>query len=189
LNPQAAQNYFKHRVLITLFYTLFILTMLPVFPMLWAFGSNHFPVFLKIFNRGLIPGLGLCLWLYFILIKKIRSLVFHIVLGFIFCGYFLVVYFLCPYPAERLHVVEYSLLVMLTYRCLQIRLQSFWIFPVALSYALLVGFLDEGTQYFLPNRVGEFKDLLNNWVSSLLASVLLFLVVKTLQLAKPEKKF
>ena len=160
---------FSLRVLLLLAYTFGILTLLPFFPMLWAWAARHFPQGIPALTIGPVVGGGLLFLFERIFIKKIRSRLYYLGLVVLFFFYFLLIAFWCHFPAERLHVVEYSLLAFMAYGCLKLRLKNAWVYPVALGYCLLVGCLDEGTQYFLPNRVFEFRDLFVNWLASLLA--------------------
>jgi hypothetical protein len=59
---------------------------------------------------------------------------------------------------ERFHFVEYGLIAFLFYRVWRVRGDlSAFILP-ALA-ALIVGTLDEGLQWFVPDRIGEWRDL------------------------------
>jgi hypothetical protein len=160
---------FSLRVLLLLAYTFGILALLPFFPMLWAWAARHFPQGIKALTIGPVVCGGLLFLFERIFIKKIRSRLYYLGLAVMFFFYFVLIAFWCRFPAERLHVAEYSLLALLAHGCLESRFKNAWVYPAALGYCLLVGCLDEGTQYFLPNRVFEFRDLFVNWLASLLA--------------------
>jgi VanZ family protein len=45
-----------------------------------------------------------------------------------------------------------------------------------LLYSIVTGTIDEIIQFFLPNRVYEFRDMMVNWLSSIISTGLLLLV-------------
>lgn len=74
---------------------------------------------------------------------------------------------------ERFHFVEYGLIAFLFYRAWRSRGDASTLVLSALA-ALIVGTLDEGLQWFVPDRIGEWRDLGLNAaaiVSGLLCSV------------------
>lgn len=65
---------------------------------------------------------------------------------------------------ERVHFVEYGLIALLFYRAFQ-PLGVPGVFVAAVPAALTVGTLDEWLQWFIPNRVGEARDVFLNMVA------------------------
>ena len=74
-------------------------------------------------------------------------------------GGFVVINMVLP-PVERVHVLLFGLFGFLSQRLFGTR--------VALIICLTVSGLDELLQYFLPDRVGDLRDVLTNAVSSTL---------------------
>ncbi len=72
---------------------------------------------------------------------------------------FIVISMLLP-PVERVHVLLFGLFGFLSQRLFGTK--------VALIICLTVSGLDELLQYFLPDRVGDLRDVLTNAVSSIL---------------------
>lgn len=71
-----------------------------------------------------------------------------------------------PFPEARSHLFEYGLVVMLIYHALHERRRNGRRVPVpallALVVTALLGWLDEGIQAFLPNRVYDLVDVGQN---------------------------
>jgi hypothetical protein len=65
---------------------------------------------------------------------------------------------------ERLHFVEYGFLTLLFYRAWSTR-RNLAAVLLPLMAVLIVGTLDEGIQWFVPVRVGEWRDVLLNGVA------------------------
>ncbi len=80
--------------------------------------------------------------------------------------------------AEKIHFIEYGVLAFLLYRALKKNIPSMLIYPVSLVIVFLIGWGDELIQYFLPERVYEFRDVLLNVLSGGLILALIFLVEK-----------
>ena len=76
-------------------------------------------------------------------------------------------------PAERTHLFEYGLLAILIYQALLERRHNGRRVPVpalcAIVVTALLGWLDEGIQAFLPNRVYDVRDVAVNALAGLMA--------------------
>ena len=73
---------------------------------------------------------------------------------------------------ERSHLMEYGILAIFIYKALAERYDAKGlIFPALLAFMLtsLLGVLDEGIQFFMPNRVFDPEDILFNCLAALLA--------------------
>ena len=104
---------------------------------------------------------------------KRQSPGFYIWTTAVFIGYGLLIFFVCEYPAERFHLLEYGVLVILVYRALAPRIRTARIHILIILYTFAVGFIDELIQALLPNRVYDNRDIAINWAASLLATGLL----------------
>jgi len=80
------------------------------------------------------------------------------------------------YPEEKIHFIEYGFLAYLTFRAIRIDIDK----PVAYGYTFLIvsilGWIDEGIQYLLPNRYYQIEDVILNSVSGALGLFLVFIV-------------
>ena len=72
-------------------------------------------------------------------------------------------------PEEKLHFVEYGILGFLTYRAIALDVKGYAVYGLSLLLTSVLGWIDEGIQYFLPNRYYQTKDVLLNCVSAGLA--------------------
>ncbi len=78
-------------------------------------------------------------------------------------------------PEERTHLMEYSIVAVLIYQALRERVSNDRRVPVpallALVVTVLVGWLDEGIQAVLPNRVYDNFDVFSNAVAATIGIV------------------
>ena len=78
-------------------------------------------------------------------------------------------------PAERTHLMEYSIVAVLIYQALRERSENGRRVPVpavlALVVTVVVGWLDEGIQAVLPNRVYDNFDVFSNFVAATIGIV------------------
>jgi len=78
-------------------------------------------------------------------------------------------------PAERTHLMEYSVVAVLIYQALKERSENGGRVRVpallALVATVLVGWLDEGIQAVLPNRVYDNFDVFSNFVAATIGIV------------------
>jgi hypothetical protein len=76
-------------------------------------------------------------------------------------------------PAERTHLFEYGLVAVFIYQALSERLRNGRRVPIPAGIAIiataLMGWLDEGIQAILPNRVYDLRDVGVNALAGLLA--------------------
>jgi arylsulfatase A-like enzyme len=155
---------------LTLGYTLLIFATLPLFPTLWQHATRLFPGLIQGLAHSLIPLMAALLIGYALLIARKKDPLFYIWSAVFVSAFGPLVYFYCEFTAERFHLAEYGLLVLLTYWTLQLRVKSLWIYLLVLIYTFSAGLLDEVIQGFLPNRVYEFRDVAINWTVSFLAT-------------------
>jgi len=79
-------------------------------------------------------------------------------------------------PEERLHLIEYGVLVILVYRAVAVDRDNAWTYALALVITFLIGWGDEGIQHLLPNRYYQFKDVCLNGASAALGLALVYVV-------------
>lgn len=131
-----------------------------------------------LFSRLLaMVAIGL-VYVYF-LSSDVREMVhaWHAVLGRL--GEHLATWGMFPItPAEKVHFLEYGLLGLLLCKALSYHIQNKLAYLVALLGVYLVGSMDEGIQWALPNRVGDYRDIWLNLLAGGLAIVLVWLVIR-----------
>ncbi len=153
-------------------YTLLIFAFLPLFPDFWAALSRHLPEIAGVSRYGMIALLVILFSGLFLFHKRCGP-GFYVLAFAVFLGYGFLILFVCQYPAERFHVLEYGVLVILVYRALAPRMKTARIYCFIVLYTFSVGLIDELIQALLPNRVYDPRDIAINWAASLLAVCLL----------------
>lgn len=113
------------------------------------------------------------LWVVYLIVKHVRfKSVSSVVL---FCatvvGYGVALFWL-KIPEERIHLIQYGVLVCLVVRALRLDLKPVIAYPTAVVVTSLLGWGDEGIQYLLPNRYFDWKDVLLNAISAVLGLML-----------------
>lgn len=90
-------------------------------------------------------------------------------------------------PEERTHLIEYAVVAAFMYRALVERRRNGRTVPAPDALAVLgttlLGLLDEGIQWLLPNRVFDVRDVFFNF----LAGVMFMFVVLFIALVRPRK--
>ncbi|GAK54151.1 hypothetical protein U14_05429 [Candidatus Moduliflexus flocculans] len=82
------------------------------------------------------------------------------------------------YAGEKIHFLEYGFLGLLLCKTLSYRLKDRSAYWLALLIVYLIGMTDEGIQWALPSRVGEYRDIWMNITSGGLAILSVFLVIR-----------
>ena len=78
-------------------------------------------------------------------------------------------------PEERTHLIEYSLVAVLIHQALVERTHKGRYVPLpavlAIDLTALLGWLDEGIQWIMPNRIYDIRDVAFNALAALMAIV------------------
>ena len=72
-----------------------------------------------------------------------------------------------------MHFIEYGLLGFLVFRALRHNISDKSIYLCSGIIVFCLGFLDEGIQYVLPNRVYQISDVIVNGISGVLALLII----------------
>ena len=143
-----------------------ILLALPTAPFIWKTA-------LKVFGKG-FNDVGYLLFLFFFAGvgfyagkrfagPSLRAL--SLLFGFALVYFYLLKY-LCHFPAERLHLIEYGLLSFLSFRALRLDFSELKAYAFGFLIAAAFGVVDELIQGVLDNRVYETRDVLINVISA-----------------------
>ena len=101
-------------------------------------------------------------------------------LTYLFLGLVTIIYLagfiLIEIPEEKIHFIEYGVLLVLVYWALSYNSKNWYRFLTAFIITSLIGFGDEVIQYFLPNRYYQTSDVILNAISGGLGLVLVFIV-------------
>lgn len=154
-------------------YVLFIYVTLPVMRNILNFAKDRLG---DLFNSA--TTFFLVAFLFTIVVMMIHhrlSWQRWLIIFFVLLGYGISLELL-HIPEERMHLLEYGFLSFLTYR--MYRVKATW--RRAAFYAFFTvsfcGTLDEVIQHFLPNRVGDLRDVVINMWSGLLGLILVLVV-------------
>ena len=150
---------------IALSYVLFIYISLPAMPGLWGEFVKYAGNFADHFAAVTLGLIGL--FIIFYLISKRKNVRNFIWLAILASAYAWALSSL-EISVERVHFVEYGLLTLFVFRALNhnIRDKSLYLWSGIAVFCL--GFLDEGIQYLLPNRVYNTRDVVVNGIAGIL---------------------
>lgn len=155
----------KHKKawLIVLLYTVFLYSTLYIMRPICSFLEKHTP-FKLLVNIVVLICVGVLLYIFYTLVHpKKMSLYLLVILGLL-VGFFS--FRLIERPEEKMHFLEYGLLGFLVYRASSFNFRGLVLLIFSLFLVLLLGFVDEVIQYFLPNRFYDKRDILLNWLAS-----------------------
>lgn len=116
--------------------------------------------------------LSMFLMLLMVLVQALRKKRSQLELGVLFGVIAVYIMFIMRMSLpERTHLIEYSVVGALVFEALRERMQAenktVVPFLLAILISTLIGVIDECIQYFLPNRVFDFIDILFNFLSAL----------------------
>lgn len=80
-------------------------------------------------------------------------------------------YQLSPAPEEALHFIEYGVLGLLLYRALSHSIRDYFIYICAALIGAIIGTVDEGIQWIVPERFWEYRDIWINFVAVALMQI------------------
>ncbi|MCP4401922.1 MAG: sulfatase-like hydrolase/transferase [bacterium] len=82
------------------------------------------------------------------------------------------------YAGEKVHFLEYGFLALLLCKAFSYRVKDKSAYLLSLLLVYLIGMTDEGIQWALPQRVGEYRDIWMNFTSGALALLAVLLVIR-----------
>ncbi|MBD3427012.1 MAG: hypothetical protein GF409_07290 [Candidatus Omnitrophica bacterium] len=165
-------------------YMLGVYATLTVAPSLWDAvdgylnGRGLFVVYLA---GGFLLA---AVFLYMSVFRREKRIVNYIILLGCACIYF-ILNKLAIYPAEKIHLLEYSLLSVLVFNALKVDFSGYGLelYVYGLLFCLGAGVIDEVIQLFLPTRVFDWRDVVFNIASSITA----FVIIRFNILGQPQK--
>ncbi|MFH1479411.1 MAG: VanZ family protein [Candidatus Omnitrophota bacterium] len=72
------------------------------------------------------------------------------------------------FEIEKIHFIEYIVLGVLIYRAFSFNTEGSMLIILTFILSGFIGTTDEIVQYFLPNRFFDVRDIMLNWIGSLL---------------------
>lgn len=155
---------------IVFFYTLVIYISLPLLPSLWGKFASYAGNFTNYVVAVILGLIGIFIIFYLIAKRKdTRNFIWLAILAF---AYALGLNRL-KLPVERIHFIEYGLLSVFVFRALRHSIHDKSIYLWSGIIVFCLGFLDEGIQYVLPNRVYDTRDVIVNGVAGVLGLLLI----------------
>ena len=145
----------KKWLMVTIFYIILIYSSLPftvdLLNLIYTFtGKEKFSLYVNIILTFFI------VFIIYNLRKEIRKLILLSVCLLVI----LLIAFEIDKPAERIHFIQYGILGFLSMRILKNGIYKSLVFSLIIIF--MVGALDEIIQHFLPNRVGDVRDVIFN---------------------------
>ena len=124
----------------------------------------------------ILLGIALISSLFFFKIKKLSS---YCWLSFSALGYVYLLTLHAEYPVERIHLIQYSLVVWFFYLALSPSMSRSLALAGSWAALMLVGATDEFIQHlFIENRSGTIEDVYLNWLAGTLGLVALLAVLQ-----------
>ncbi len=152
----------KKLLLFTFIYVLIIYATLPVgryiVNFLYAnFGKENLSVLINIL---LVVSVGTLFYLFRDKLKKLLLILpFIVIVAIMFIS--------LDRPEERVHFLQYAVLGIMIFKLFS-PASSINRLILSSTAVLLVGAIDETIQWFLPNRVGDLKDVALNFIGGVL---------------------
>lgn len=127
---------------------------------------------------GALVGVG-------VLLRRARAGAPTVLIGIGLVAVYAVLLVRIDRPEERLHLVEYGAVTALVFAAVRARFlprrRLGLAFVVALVVGSALGWLDEGVQYLLPDRVYELRDVALNVQAAALAAVSSWLLFRSVE--------
>ena len=114
--------------------------------------------------------------------RPLSCLVFLITAGAYICGFSVI-----QIPEEKLHFLEYGILAYLAFRASELDIRRPPAFVYAFLLTVMFGWIDEGIQYFLPNRYYQNEDVALNAAGGLLGLAVVYIIRSGHAKATPNK--
>jgi MFS family permease len=159
----------KARIILVISYVVLIYLTLPVMRPVLGFLKEHLGPKFGLLTDILLVAIMSILTMILIKIKITWKQWILALIVFCLYGYGLRI---LRIPEERIHLLEYGLLSFLVFRVFPPGWSAIFRYWQTFLTVSFVGTLDEIIQYFIPNRVGDVRDIILNIVSGLLGLVL-----------------
>lgn len=160
---------------IVISYVLFIYATLSIMPRIWNSFSRATGELSSFLVAVVFVILAMYVVFYLIAMKKTISSFLWLLFLIVF---YVIALRMIELSIERIHFIEYGLLSIFVFKALRHSIQNKRIYAWAALIAFAFGCIDEGIQYFLPNRFFDVKDIAVNAVAILFGLALLALVFR-----------
>jgi len=159
---------------ITLLYTFFIYSTLGVASKIWDTLDNLLGGRLVAILYIIYSALAISTFIYILIVKREKALKKYI-LFFLLTVIFFIIIKSVEYPVEKIHLSEYGLLGVFLYNALKIDLDRYSkkLYLYGFLTCLIIGFIDEIIQWFLPTRVFDWRDVFLNGVGGMITLLII----------------
>ncbi len=132
-----------------------------------------FSLFINILMGVLLTCLVIGLWSK----ARVKQTSSYVILAMVLSAY-IYGFVTIPYPEEKIHFIEYGVLAFLSYKAIHLDLQKPLAYGAAFLLTSVLGWVDEGIQYLLPNRYYQIEDVILNCISGILGLLLVFIFTR-----------
>lgn len=159
---------------ITLVYTVFIYATLGVASKIWETLDTFLGGRLVAVLYIIYSALAISAFIYLLIVKREKSLEKYFVLFSLVAIFFIIIKSV-EYPVEKIHLSEYGLLGVLLYNALKIDFDRYSkkLYLYGFLTCLIIGFVDEVIQWFLPNRVFDWRDVFMNGIGGMITLLII----------------
>jgi VanZ family protein len=155
-----------------------ILISLPMTPVFWMKATSAFGPRFNALGYFAVFAFVPIFVVYLVRHRGKRSISKAVLLAALTVVYYVLLKYRCRFPAERLHLFEYGLLACLSYGAFRFDFSGMKAYALSFIFSSLFGFLDEGIQCILPNRVCELRDAATNVIASALGLIVMALLLQ-----------
>lgn len=146
-------------------------------PRLWELLGERIGGFINYLPAVILVIVGILILRYVILVRRDTSPLTYICLVVIALLYAYGIRTI-KLASEKMHFIEYGLLSYFVFRALRNDIKKRSIYLWTSLIVFLIGFMDEVTQWILPNRFYDTRDVVMNCVAGLLGLAVIAFVVK-----------
>jgi hypothetical protein len=154
-------------------YCCLIYISLPFAPGLWEKVIAHLGQTGRDLPYIIIKITAVMIIIRFLVLNKKHIFTGLALIIFTFYMFFLITQRL-EFLAEKMHLIEYGILALVIYWSINKHQSRISIHFKILTIGFIAGSIDEIIQYFLPNRVGDIRDVLLNTASVVLGQLLIY---------------
>jgi glycopeptide antibiotics resistance protein len=155
-----------------------ILISLPLTPVLWHKARLSFGTSINGIAYIILALIAVLLVLYMLRRRKRFGIFSFLSLVGLSVAYAYLLRYQCKFPAERLHLVVYGLLVFFLYEAFRLDFSNVGSYAFAFIFSSIFGTVDELVQYLLPNRTFEIRDITTNILGSALGLIVIAILVR-----------
>ncbi len=188
--PVVEEDSRKKKILwssLTFIYILFIYATLGIMPHIRTILTSVFGD--SIYNSVIFIALVFLAGLLYYLIRRIKFKgISSVIAAVILAGIYAYAFMILDVAIERVHYIQYGILGFLFYRTFRCWEDGIIVYFYTAIAVFLAGMGDETIQWALPNRVGEYRDIVINGTAGVLSQMIIAFSVKPAGLYEKIRK-